>query len=275
MDGLYFGTAGVPISAKRDESIEGVRRIHELDLDSMELEFVQGVRMKVEAADEINKLRQELDVKLTAHGPYWINLNAVEPHKVINSRNYIMQTARVGGRAGAWSIVFHAAFYLKQPADKVYKRVKDELKALVKDLRDEGNEIWLRPETTGKGSQFGTLQEIIKLSQDIEGVLPCIDFSHMHARQNGGLDYNDFKKMLEELEEGCGRTALDNMHIHISGIEYTEKGERKHLPLADSDFKYEEVLKALKEFSAKGCVVCESPILEKDAIKLKEAYKSL
>jgi deoxyribonuclease-4 len=275
MDTLYFGTSGIPLSSKRDDSREGVRRISELDLDAMELEFVQGVRIKSEMADEIFEIQKELDIKLTAHGPYWINLNAKEPHKVLNSRNYILQSARIGKRCGAWSVVFHAAFYLKQPVKKVYTRVKKEIKGLVKTLRDEDNEIWLRPETTGKGSQFGTLEELIALSEEIEGVLPCMDFSHIHARGGGGLDYNDFKEMLTKLEDGLGRLALDNMHIHLSGIEYTAKGERRHLPIDDSDFKYQEVLKALKEFDAKGIVVCESPELENDARILKDAYEAL
>ena len=275
MDKLYFGTAGIPASTKKDDSREGIRRIHELDLDAMELEFVQGVRINEKTADEILEIQKELDVKLTAHGPYWINLNAVEPHKVLNSRNHILKSARIGGRCGAWSVVFHAAFYLKQPADKVYKRVKTEIKNLVKTLRDEGNEIWLRPETTGKGTQFGTLDEIIKLSEDIDGVLPCTDFSHMHARANGGFEYDEFMHQLAKLENRLGRHALDNMHIHLSGIEYTEKGEKRHLPLEDSDFEYKDILKALKDFNARGIVVCESPVLEDDARVLKNYYTSL
>ena len=241
----------------------------------MELEIVQGVRIKEDMADEVFKIQKELDVKLTAHGPYWINLNAVEDYKVVNSRNHILNSARIGSRCGAWSVVFHAAFYLKQPADKVYKRVKKEMKALVKTLRDEGNDIWLRPETTGKGTQFGTLDELIQLSEEVDGVLPCTDFSHMHARENGGLEYDDYMTMLSKLENRLGRKALDNMHIHMSGIEYTEKGEKKHLPIEESDFEYSDVLKALKDFNTKGIVVCESPELEYDAIKLKDAYGAL
>jgi deoxyribonuclease-4 len=241
----------------------------------MELEFVQGVRIKEDIADEVNQVRNELDVKLTAHGPYWINLNAVEDYKVVNSRNHILNSARIGKRCGAWSVVFHAAFYLKQPAEKVYKRVKKEMEALVKTLRDEGNDIWLRPETTGKGTQFGTLDELITLSEEVEGVLPCVDFSHIHARDGGGLEYNDFAVMLGVIEARLGKEALENMHIHMSGIEYTDKGEKKHLPIDESDFEYNEVLKALRDFNAKGIVVCESPELEYDAIKLKDAYMAL
>lgn len=275
MDELYFGTSGIPHAAKKDDSKEGIRCISELELDAMELEFVQGVRVNEKLADEIFDVQNELGVKLTAHGPYWINLNAVEPHKVVNSRNHILKSARIGDRCGAWSVVFHAAFYLKQPHERVYKRVKDEIKGLVKTLRDEGNGIWLRPETTGKASQFGTLDELISLSQELEGVLPCTDFSHIHARENGGLEYDNFMAYLAKMENQLGRDALDNMHIHLSGIDYTDKGEKKHLPIDDSDFLYKDILKALKDFDAKGIVVCESPELERDAIKLKDYYKSL
>ena len=82
MEWLHFGTSGVPHSAKRNDSISGVKRIRELGLDAMELEFVQGVRLPAKDADVINGLQEELGVKLTAHGPYWINLNAEEAYKV-------------------------------------------------------------------------------------------------------------------------------------------------------------------------------------------------
>jgi deoxyribonuclease-4 len=275
MDKLYFGTSGIPLSSPKDDSREGIKRIAELDLDAMELEFVQGVRIKADMADEIFEIQKDTGVKLTAHGPYWINLNAKEPHKVLNSRNHILNSARIGKRCGAWSVVFHAAFYLKQPEDKVYKRVKDELKGLRKILDDEDNDIWLRPETTGKGTQFGTLDEIMKLSEDIEGILPCTDFSHMQARKNKVLEFEDYRKMLSKLEKKLGRKVLDNMHIHLSGIEYGPKGEKRHLPLEESNFKYEEILRALKEFKAKGIVVCESPELENDAVILKNTYEAL
>jgi deoxyribonuclease-4 len=87
--------------------------------------------------------------------------------------------------------------------------------------------------------------------------------------------YQEFSKVLEETEKVLGKAALNNMHIHASGIEYTDKGERRHLILNDSEFKYKELLKALKEFKAKGVVISESPNIEKDALLMKKTYENI
>jgi deoxyribonuclease-4 len=65
------------------------------------------------------------------------------------------------------------------------------------------------------------------------------------------------------------------MHIHLSGIRYSQKGELGHLNLRDSDLKYTELLQALKDHDAKGLVICESPNLEEDAQLLQTTYQSL
>ena len=68
---------------------------------------------------------------------------------------------------------------------------------------------------------------------------------------------------------------MENFHAHIAGIEYGEKGEKKHLLLHESDMNYKDLMKAFKQFDVKGVIVCESPIMEDDAVILKEFYNSL
>jgi len=147
------------------------------------------------------------------------------------------------------------------------------LKGIVSTLRNEKNMIEVRPETTGKGSQFGTLEEILDLSNEVKGVLPCIDFAHIHARTNKQNTTEEFRKLLELVEAKTGRRVLDNMHIHMSGINYTAKGERNHLILKESDFKWQELLKVWKEFDVKGLVISESPNVEGDALLMQDYYK--
>lgn len=81
--------------------------------------------------------------------------------------------------------------------------------------------------------------------------------------------------MLQQIEQRLGRAALDNMHMHVSGIAYSQRGEIKHLNLKDSDFQYVELVKALKDFQVKGLVICESPNLEEDARLLQATYNTL
>ena len=273
--GLLFGTGGVPFSAESRSTEAGIERIAELGLGCMEVEFVQGVKMRPEVAVSVGELAARKNVVLTAHGPYAMNLNSVEPQKVHMSKERILQTARTAALFGARSITFHAAFYLKNTPAETYATVKRQMQEVMNTLQKEGNKVMISPEVTGKPSQFGTLEELLKLSSEMEGVALCIDFSHWHARTGKANSYQEFLHILDQVEKKLGRRGLDNMHIHLSGIAYGNKGEIKHLMLRDSDLRYAELLKALKERKAKGVVICESvPDLEKDALLLQQTYQA-
>ena len=276
VDRLRFGTAGIPISTPKRSTIDGIEHVRRLGLDAMELEFVRGVNLKPELAKKIKYVAKKHDVLLTAHAPYYINLNANEKAKVEASKRRIIQSAERLYDAGGWSVVFHAGYYLKQDPAKVYDRIKAELKDIERELMDRGIKVWIRPELTGKPTQFGDLKEIVKLSEELETVLPTIDFAHAHARNRGKCNtVEEWREMLSFMEDRLGREALDNMHIHISGIEYTEKGERNHLNLQESDMNWEDLLRVLKEFRVKGVVISESPNIEGDAILMKKKYEEI
>jgi len=275
MAGLLFGTGGAPHSAKSPSTIGGIERIAELGLGCIEVEFVQGIRMGEAGARLVRETAIKAGVKLSAHGPYFINLNAREPEKIRASQDRILQTARIASICGAESVTFHAAFYLDDPPEKTYATVKKYLKEIMEHLERENNRVWIRPEIMGKPSQFGTIEEILNLSSELEGVAPCLDFAHWHARDGKSNSYQEFASVLEQVEQKLGRVALDNMHIHVSGIYYGKKGEIKHLNLKESDFQYAELLKALRDYDAKGIVICESPNLEEDALLLQATYDTL
>ncbi|MBU1199477.1 MAG: TIM barrel protein [Nanoarchaeota archaeon] len=273
---LLFGTAGVPITSPLPNTLGAIPYVKKLGLECMELEFVRGVKMGAGTARAVGEKAKEQDIVLTAHGPYYINLNSQERPKVIASIKRILDTARVAGAAGGYSITFHAAYYMKMDKSKVYEIVKTHMKNIIRTLKDEGISIWVRPELTGKATQFGDIDELIKLSQDVEMVMPCVDFAHYHARYNGKFNsYNDFSEVLSKIEKGLGREGLNNMHIHMSGINFGEKGEINHLVLKESDMNYKDLMKALKDFKCKGVVISESPNIEADAILMKKFYDML
>jgi len=272
---LLFGTAGIPHSARSKTTIDGIERIAELGLGCMEIEFVQGVKMGEAGARLVADTATREGVKLSAHAPYFINFNAHEPEKIRASQDRVLQTARIAALCGAESVTFHAAFYLGDPPEKAYSTVKKYLAEMLNQLKRENNRVWIRPEVAGKLSQFGSLEEILNLSTEIEGLAPCIDFAHWHARNGRFNSYPEFTSILLQVKERMGGAALDDMHIHISGIAYSKKGEIKHLNLKESDFQYTELLKALNDYDASGIVICESPNLEEDALLLQATYKEI
>ncbi|MBI4181178.1 MAG: TIM barrel protein [Chloroflexi bacterium] len=275
MGGLLFGTGGIPNSTKTRTTIDGIRRIAELGLGCMELEFVQGVRMSESSARQVAEVATREGIKLSAHAPYYLNFNAHEAEKIRASQQRLLQTARIAALCGAGSVVFHTAFYLGDPPEKAYNTIKQYLGEVLHQLSQENNRVRLRPEVMGKGSQFGTIEEILNLCTELEGLAPCLDVAHWHARTGACNSYPEFASVLLQIKERLGQAALDDIHIHFSGIKYGDKGEIKHLVLQESDLKYVELLKALRDYEVKGLVICESPNLEDDALLLQKTYNTL
>ena len=256
-DRLNFVTAGMPIRTGKGSYAEAFDIIRDMDLDGMELEFVHGVRMSPESREKVKTLVKERNLVLSAHAPFYINLNSKEEEKVEASVQRIIETA-----ADAYE-------------ETVYNQVKTQIEKINETLKRENINVWIRPETTGKGTQWGDIDEIVQLSKEFDNVLPCIDFSHIHARTAG--EYNSYDEFCEILEKlgSIGDYAINNFHGHLAGIDYGAKGEKKHLNLKESDMNYKDLLKAMKYFGIKGSLVCESPNIEDDAALLKQYYMSL
>ncbi|MBT3584965.1 MAG: TIM barrel protein [Halobacteriovoraceae bacterium] len=272
-DRLLFGTAGVPNStSKKNNPIEGVRQIHNLGLDCMQLEFAHGVRMKEEISSGLRKISYELGVPLTSHGPYYINLNAREQDKIDSSVERIIQTAKISDLCGAESMTFHAAFYMKDSPYDVFDLVEKSLNVIEERLSRLDIEIELRPELTGKTSQFGSLEELMSLTKSVNSCCPCMDFSHLFARTGKFNTEDEFQEVLDRLTDELGAKALQNMHIHLSGISSNSKGDLKHLNLEESKFNWKGLLNTLKKNDCRGYIICNSPNLEVDAKLMKDYY---
>lgn len=272
---LLFGTAGVPVAVKNGGTISGLKFLKEIGLDAMELEYVYGGFPGEEKALSIAKAAEENGIRLTAHGPYYINLNSPEEKKVKDSWTRILKSARLGSLSGADSITFHAAFYQGSEPQKVYTKVRDALTEILHDLLESKINVDIRPETTGKSSQFGTLDEIIQLSSEVKGVHPCIDWSHLHARKGEINTSGEFQSVVDAARKSLGEKELKIFHMHISGISYGSSGEKKHLDLKESDFNYKDLLHVLKGNGINGIMIVESPNRENDALMLKDYYKKI
>ena len=272
---LRFGTSGIPRSSAKPGTVHGIRRARELGLDHLEMAWVKGVRMSDETADRIAEAASECDLTLTAHAPYYVNLCGV-PEIVGRSLARLVEAGRLGTRCGAQSFCFHAGFYGKLGADEAGERVRAGLRQVTGELRNQRASIDVRTELTGKPTQVGSLAEILAWRGEVEGVHPCVDFSHQYAREQGKHNrYEDFAATLAAIEKSLGRAALERLHVHISGIQFGPKGERRHEPLRETAFRWKELLRALKDLRVSGWVVCESPEMEDDALLLQKTFRRL
>jgi len=272
MDKLLFGTAGVPLCTKKQETISGIIEVYKLKLDCMELEFVNGVKMGSTTANLVRKKKEEVGISLSVHAPYYINLNSKDEQKKQASIYRIIQSVEIGKKCGADRVTFHPAFYSGDNPKTCFKNVVSSFETILKSV---GNDIKIAPETAGKVSSFGSLEELLALCREFPDLSICLDFAHLYARTCGDINsFGRFVSILEKVEKNIPG-YLNDIYVHVSGIEYGLKGETRHLSFADSHFNWKDLLQAFEYLKVKGLVICESPNLENDALMIQEYYRGV
>lgn len=273
-----FGTVGSPLMTpkKPGGSVGAIQFSQSLGLDAFELGWVQAVRVSAETCEVIRQTASAQDVAVSVHAPYFINLNA-EDDEWPKSRKRLMDAAHYGNLAGATDVIFHPGSYFQRDPAEVLKLAIPRLAGCVDELRAAGNPITLRPETMGKSAMLGSLEDTVEMAKAIPGVLPCMDFAHLHARPGDGTinSYEEWSTRLEMVAKALGADALKCLHIHLSGIEYGLKGEKNHLPVAESDLDLEGLFRALHAFAATGRILCESPAMEDDALYMRKIWQEV
>jgi deoxyribonuclease IV len=272
---FQFGTVGSPTGTpkKPGGSVGAIEFSKSIGMNTLELGWVQSVRVTEVTCAAIKQKGKEQNVSLSVHAPYFINLNALDDEWP-KSRKRLMDAAHYGNLAGATDIIFHPGSYFGNDPKEVLKLAIPRLQGCAEEVRKAGNPVTLRPETMGKSAMLGSFEDTLEMSKAIEGVEPCIDFAHLHARPGDGTmnTYDEWSTLLKTYQKALGKKALKHLHIHLSGIEYGPKGERNHLPVAESDLKLNFLFKALHEFGCAGRILCESPIMEEDALNMKKAW---
>ncbi len=242
-------------------NLKGIRKVARMQLDCMEVEFTYGVRMSLEDAREVGALAKAKGITLSVHAPYYINLASDEKEKIVTSKKRILDSCERAAALGARNVVFHAGFYQKKTADQTYGLIKKAILEIQGEIKKNKWKVQLCPEITGKPSQFGSMEELLKLMK-ATGCGICVDFAHLYARYQGGIDY---ARVLKKLPK--------KFHAHFSGIEYGPKGERKHLKTTQKFF--EPLAQALLKTKRDVTLICESPQPYKDAAMMKRAVTAL
>jgi len=273
---LYIATPGVPLSApKGSGTIEGIEYAATLGINAMEMEWVQSTPKNPDHVANVAEMAKKHDFALTVHGSYFINLCADDPEKLEASKRRIVEACTMAQIAGAVSVCIHPAFYQGKTSAQALESVRRATDDILKSKNTLFPDVNLAYETMGKQTQFGTLEEVLTVSKEF-GLYPCVDISHMHARANGGMNAEkEWKQMLDTYAEYLGEDALQHVHFHLSGILYSEKGEKKHLPMDEAEFKWREYVSVLKKRKVGGILVCESPLMEKDTLLIQEYYRGL
>jgi deoxyribonuclease-4 len=232
-----------------------------MGLGCVEVAFTYGVRMKPEAAEAVGGLARKKGITLSVHAPYYINLAADEPSKLAASKERIISSCRMAAGLGARNVVFHAGFYQDRSAAKTFTRIAKQIDRLQAAVQKQNWAVVLCPETTGKPSQFGSLDECLQLARET-GCGFTVDFAHLLARAGGRLDYGE---VIDRLPP--------RFHAHFSGIDFGPKGERKHLRTTPKFFL--PLAEALVGRSVEATLISESPEPYRDAVMMKRVVGEL
>ena len=269
---VYIGPAGVPIGARERKksagTLDGIRYVSEVGLNAMEVEFVQGVRMNREAAQEAGELARELGVRLSVHAPYFINLCSEEAEKVEASIKRLQESLDRGEVMGATVVVFHPAYYGKLGPEGCYNAVKDAVLRVLDWMRGSGiTHVRLGLEVMARKSQFGSLEETFRLVREVNNpqVVAVIDWGHVYARNGGSIDYRAVLNMWREY------FGDQPMHTHFTCVKY-KNGEwvDEHEPMDTNNPPFEPLARELAGEDIEITIINESPLLEKDALRMKD-----
>jgi len=257
---IKIGPAGI---GGTNEAIKNLELFHQHNLKAAEIAFTYGIYLKQKDTEKIGEAARQLKIDLSIHAPYYINLNSKEKYKVDQSKKRILSCVKIGDYLGAKYIVFHPGFYGKFTPEETYEKIKEEILDMQDIIHKNDWKPKLAPETTGKINVFGDLDQTLKLAKETKTAF-TIDFAHLKARNLGKLDLKETIKRLKPYK---------HVHCHFSGINYTEKGEKNHIPINPTETK--ELLKELKKQNINCTLICEAPDPFHDAIKMQKILSKL
>jgi deoxyribonuclease-4 len=278
-----FGPAGVPplfrILGAQLPAVPGLLR--EEGLDAFEYEAVrwgQKPQIKREDAENLGLEARKNDVLLSLHGSYYVNLCG-NKEIVEASKRRLIACSTAAQWMGAYVVVFHLGFYGRAEKSYAFRNCLHALRDIIGTMDSLGiHSVKLGPETMGRLHQVGTLDEILTICEEVEQTQLVIDWGHLHARHSGQFKKaDDFRRVIEKIEQRLGTEAARNMHCHFTKIEFSDKGERRHHILDEArygpDFKL--LAEIINEFKLRPVIICETPILDIDAVKMRETLRQV
>lgn len=261
-------------------TVQEAKWLADMGLDCFEYSFGRGVRITEKTAREIGEEFKKYNIEFSVHAPYFINLATLEEDKANNNHEYIFSSLKALREFGGKRCVFHPGSPLKAAREDAMNVLMKRLDLVMQLKHDLGyDDLWLCAETMGKKSQLGDLDEVIRMCKNYDTLLPCIDFGHLNARDCGIIKgYDDYKMIIDKLADGLGDFKTKNMHVHFSKIQYTDKGELRHLTFEDEKYgpDYEPLMRVISDYKLEPYIACESAGTRTlDALKMKNYYKSL
>ncbi|RDE13494.1 MAG: hypothetical protein C4K48_08290 [Candidatus Thorarchaeota archaeon] len=255
-----FGPAGYPDTARGS-----LKRVFKILVDAgataLEYAAVYGLQASEGKAKQIGDLARQSGIMMSMHEAYYINFASKDPKIREKSRQRLIHALRFSPLMSVKRIVFHPGTQGGMIPAEAHIVVRDALRSVWEEAGRRGRGAFLAPEIAGKIVMYGSVDQIIALCHDVEGCIPTIDWAHLYARSQGKInDRESYLKILAQFENALGSLFVDNMHFHISGITFTEKGEVSHQPCGEEwGPDLHPMMEIVHELGYKPTFICESP----------------
>ena len=255
-------------------TLDAPRFLRERGLDAYEYEAGNGIAASDSILTKIGQEAQKFGIALSFHAPYFISLSGVVPETRLRSIGYIRQSVDAAALLGAKTIVVHCGSCSKISRDEAMRLSADTLIRTLNEVDTHGVKIGI--ETMGKQNQLGTLDEVLELCRIDSSLVPVVDFGHLNARDCGGVfaSVDDYLRVFDKIDRAFGPDVASHLHCHFSKIEWTDKGEKKHLTFEDTVYgpAYEPLVEAIIKGGLSPTIICESSGTQSEEAYLMTKY---
>lgn len=277
---IKFGPSGNSqafFDAGYTKSEDSAKWVKNLGLDCFEYSFGRGVNMSDAKAVSLATCFKDAGVEISVHAPYYVNLANPDEEMAEKSIGYIINSAKKVLLLGGNRVVFHPASQGAATREEAVRLTRERFNLLCERIYKENLEkVMFCPETMGKIAQIGTVEEITEFCTLDKVFTPCVDFGHVNAREQGSLKTEeDYERLLRYMIDGLGYERMKNFHVHFSKIEYSARGEVRHLTFDDTVYgpEFKPLSNALKKLGLEPYIVCESAGTQDiDALKMRKIY---
>ena len=213
------------------------------------------------------KLAKELDVKLSMHAPYYMEL-LQEEEMGDKSYNHLKWTLMIGKAMMAHRVITHTGFYNGTKKDSL-KKAAEIYEDISTRYSPEDGYPYVGVESSGKTEIFGTVSELISLAKKVKNIEPILNFPHVHSVNGGSLiEVKDFDAVISDFS----KYAKGDLYTEFSGVEYQEHNEEKLTAIKHGDLKFETLAEALVDYDKDMNIISSSPLLEHDAQYMNLIY---
>src|SRR5207247_1709132 len=210
------------------------------------------------------------DIELTLHTPYYMDLADADglAQKSVQS---VIWGGMLAEAMRAPIVITHLGMFGELDPKEALNRIAKNLRTVRDAYKKAKIHSRLGIEASGRTEVVGSLDEILTLVKNAKGVLPVLNFAHVHARGFGLFkrpeDFDDVLSKVEKVSDG------GHIHAHFSGVEHADGNELRYTPIKKGDLRFEPLAACLQDHVAKTLAVDRTKVIKESLGILTSAKK--